>query len=104
MDRQQDTTVKALLEHLIEHGPDDIASVFDRAFELAMRIERERFLSAGRFTSAPPIVGATPTATSPSASTRRRARWRSTCPRPPAMTGRRSTHNRWSAAAGRSAR
>ena len=49
MDRQQDTTVEALLEHLIEHGPDDIATVFARAFELAMQIERERFLGAGRY-------------------------------------------------------
>jgi transposase-like protein len=49
MDRQQDTTVEALLEHLIEHGPGDIATVFARAFELAMRIERERFLGAGLY-------------------------------------------------------
>ena len=49
MDRQQDTTGEALLEHLIKHGPDDIASVFGCAFELAMRIERKRFLGAGRF-------------------------------------------------------
>ena len=46
MDNRQDTTVEALLEHLIEHGPDDIGTVFARAFELAMRIERERFLRA----------------------------------------------------------
>jgi len=49
MDRQQDTTVEALLEHLIEHGPADIATVFGRAFELAMQIERERFLGAGLY-------------------------------------------------------
>ena len=49
MDNRQDTTVEALLEHLIEHGPDDIATVFGRAFELAMRIERERFLGAGLY-------------------------------------------------------
>ena len=49
MDRRQDTTVEALLEHLIEHGPDDIATVFARAFELAMRIERERFLRASPY-------------------------------------------------------
>jgi hypothetical protein len=34
------------LEHLIEYGPGDIATVFGRAFELAMQIERERFLRA----------------------------------------------------------
>jgi len=49
MDGHKDTTVEALLEHLIEHGPNDIATVFARAFELAMRIERERFLGAGHY-------------------------------------------------------
>ncbi len=46
MDRRKDTAVEAILEQLIEHGPDDIAGVFARAFELAMQLERERFLSA----------------------------------------------------------
>ncbi|WP_299823101.1 transposase [uncultured Jannaschia sp.] len=46
MDRQQDRTIETLLEHPIEHGPNDIATVFGRAFELAMRIERERYLDA----------------------------------------------------------
>lgn len=49
MDRQKDTTVEALLEQLIEHGPNDIATVFVRAFELAMQTERERFLGAGHY-------------------------------------------------------
>ena len=49
MDRQNDTGVEAILEHLIEHGANDIATVFARAFELAMRIERERFLGAGHY-------------------------------------------------------
>ena len=49
MDRQKDTAVEALLEHLIEHGADDMANIFARAFELAMRIERERFLGAGHY-------------------------------------------------------
>lgn len=47
MDERQDTTVEALMEHLIEYGPGDMATVFARAFELAMQIERERFLGAG---------------------------------------------------------
>jgi len=46
MDGRKVTAVEALLEHLIEHGSDDIAAVFGRAFELAMQIERERFLRA----------------------------------------------------------
>lgn len=53
MDRRKDTAVEAVLEHLIEHGPDEIASVFARAFELAMQIERERFLGAGLYERTP---------------------------------------------------
>ena len=49
MDERKDTAVEAVLEHLIEHGPGDIATVFSRAFELAMRIERERFPGAGLY-------------------------------------------------------
>ena len=53
MDRQKDTGVEAILEHLIEHGANDIATVFARAFELAMQIERERFLGAGHYERTP---------------------------------------------------
>ena len=53
MDGHKDTTVEALLEHLIEHGPNDIGAVFARAFELAMQIERERFLGAGLYERTP---------------------------------------------------
>jgi putative transposase len=53
MDGHKDTTVEALLEHLIEHGPNDIATIFARAFELAMQIERERFLGAGHYERTP---------------------------------------------------
>ena len=49
MDSQKDTAVEALMEYLIENGPGDIATVFGRAFELAMQIERERFLRAGPY-------------------------------------------------------
>jgi hypothetical protein len=49
MDEQKDAGVEAILEHLIEHGANDLATVFARAFELAMRIERERFLGAGHY-------------------------------------------------------
>ncbi|WP_242512028.1 IS256 family transposase [Rhodobaculum claviforme] len=41
------------MEQLIEHGPGEIASVFARAFELAMQIERERFLGAGLYERTP---------------------------------------------------
>jgi putative transposase len=53
MDRRKDTAVEAVLEHLVEHGPDEIASVFDRAFGLAMQIERERCLGAGLYGRTP---------------------------------------------------
>jgi transposase-like protein len=37
------------LEQLIEYGADDMANIFARTFELAMSIERERFLGAGHY-------------------------------------------------------
>jgi len=37
------------LEQLIEHGPGEIASVFARVFEMAMQVERERFLGASHY-------------------------------------------------------
>ena len=49
--------VEAVLEQLIEHGPDEIASVFAWAFELAMQIERERFLGAGLYERTPGSQG-----------------------------------------------
>ena len=49
MDDRKDTAVEAILEQLITHGSNDIAGVFARAFELAMELERERFLRAGRY-------------------------------------------------------
>ena len=53
MDRRKDTAVEAVLEQLIETGPGDLAGVFARAFELAMQIERERFLGAGHYERTP---------------------------------------------------
>lgn len=53
MDRRKDTAVEAVLEQLIEHGLGEIASVFARAFELAMQIERERFLGAAHYERTP---------------------------------------------------
>ncbi len=57
MDRRKDTAVEAVLEQLIENGPGGIASVFARAFELAMQIERERFLGAGFYERTPERQG-----------------------------------------------
>lgn len=53
MDRRKDKAVEAILEQLIEYGPGEIASVFARVFELAMRIERERFLDAELYERTP---------------------------------------------------
>ncbi|WP_204355380.1 transposase, partial [Roseovarius amoyensis] len=49
MDKGKDTAVEVVLEQLIANGPGYIASVFADAFELAMQIERERFLGAGLY-------------------------------------------------------
>ncbi|WP_159979463.1 MULTISPECIES: hypothetical protein [unclassified Novosphingobium] len=53
MDKRDDTAIEAVLEQLIEHGPEGIAAVFARTFEMAMRIERERFLGAQRYERTP---------------------------------------------------
>ena len=42
----QDTAIEALMEQLIANGSEDMGVVFASLFDLAMRIERERFLSA----------------------------------------------------------
>ena len=57
MDRRKDTAVEAVLEQLIAHGPGDLAGIFARAFELAMQIERERFLQAGLYERSPDRQG-----------------------------------------------
>lgn len=48
MDNDQDNAVATIMEQLIEGGPDQMAGVFATMFEMAMRIERERFLGAGQ--------------------------------------------------------
>lgn len=45
----EDTTVEAVLEHLIADGAGGIGPAFTRMFELAMRLERERYLGAGHY-------------------------------------------------------
>jgi transposase-like protein len=57
MDGRKDTAIEAILEQLIETGPSDLAGVFARAFELAMQIERERFLGAGHYERTPERQG-----------------------------------------------
>ena len=47
MSQNQDTIITALMEQLIAEGPDGMAQVFTALFNLALRLERERFLGAG---------------------------------------------------------
>ena len=42
MDRQKHTGLDAILEQLIERGADDMANVFARMFDLAMRIAADK--------------------------------------------------------------
>ena len=49
MRKEQDTAIEALMEQLIAGGSEDMASVFAGLFDLAMRIERERYLGAGHY-------------------------------------------------------
>ncbi len=53
MRRDQDNVLEALMEQLIENGSEEMASVFAGLFNLAMRIERERFLGAGHYERTP---------------------------------------------------
>ena len=47
MQEHQDRIVTALMEQLIETGPDGMAQAFTALFNLAMRSEREQHLGAG---------------------------------------------------------
>ena len=74
MDTEHDTAIETVLEQLIVQGPEGIATVFARAFEIAMRIERANASWGHSATSARPTGGATRTDTSPSGSIRPPAR------------------------------
>ena len=49
MDLRDDTTICAIMEHLIANGATDMARVFGQLFEMAMRIEREQHLKAAHY-------------------------------------------------------
>lgn len=49
MDRLKDSVVEAIVEQLIKDGPNGVAPAFASLFELAMQIERERYLDAGLY-------------------------------------------------------
>ena len=44
MRSKHDTAIEAVMERLIANGSEDMGAVFASLFDLAMRIERERFL------------------------------------------------------------
>ena len=53
MRQDQDNALEALMERLIANGTEDMASVFAGIFNLAMRMERERFLGASHYERSP---------------------------------------------------
>ena len=53
MPEPQDRTVAALMEQLISCGPESMAQVFTKLFDLAMRLEREQFLEADLYQRTP---------------------------------------------------
>lgn len=53
MERIQHTAIETMMEQLIANGSEDMASVFASLFDLAMRIERERFLGAEHYERTP---------------------------------------------------
>lgn len=53
MRRDQDNALEALMEQLIESGTEEMAEVFAGLFNLAMRIERDRFVRAGHYERTP---------------------------------------------------
>jgi len=53
----QDTAIEALMEQLIANGSEDMGVVFASLFDLAMRIERERFLGAEHYERTPTRQG-----------------------------------------------
>ena len=53
MDKRHDTVLETLMEQLIEGGAENMGLVFARVFDLAMQIERERFLGAQHYERSP---------------------------------------------------
>lgn len=53
MRSEQDTAIEAVMEQLIANGSEDMGVVFASLFDLAMRIERERFLGAEHYERTP---------------------------------------------------
>jgi putative transposase len=59
MDKLHHMALDGLMEQLIEGGAENIGTVFARLFELAMQIERERFLGTQPYKYCPSRQGYT---------------------------------------------
>ena len=53
MSETEGRIVAELMEQLIAHGPERMGEVFAALFNLALQLERERFLAAGRYERTP---------------------------------------------------
>ena len=53
MERTHHTAIETMMEQLLANGSEDMASVFAGLFDLAMGIERERFLGAEHYERTP---------------------------------------------------
>ena len=49
MDAQHHSMEDLIVEHLIERGPEGMLAVFTAAYNMGMKVERERFIGAGRY-------------------------------------------------------
>ena len=57
MNQTTDSGFEALVEQVIASGTEEMGPIFEKLFNLAMRIERERFLSAGAYERSDERVG-----------------------------------------------
>jgi putative transposase len=57
MDKRHDTALDGVMEQLIESSAENIGTIFARLFELAMQMERERFLGAQHYERSPSRQG-----------------------------------------------
>lgn len=53
MRQRQDSGIEELMEQVISGGVDELGSVFGKLLNMAMRIEREKYLSAGHYERTP---------------------------------------------------
>ena len=49
MEAQHHSMEDLIVEHLIEHGPEGMLAAFTAAYNMGIKVERERFIGAGRY-------------------------------------------------------